>query len=149
MTEPITAFKGEYRFLSNFWSAVVKLDGMVFTSTEHAYQAAKTADMVERAKFQSAKNAGVAKRMGRRVKLRKDWESVKESVMLDLNRQKFSDPDLGQRLLDTGDAELIEGNTWGDRIWGMTLEKGKWVGQNRLGKILMRVRDELRSKEAA
>ena len=144
MTEPITSFRGDHRFLSNFWPATVTLDGMVFRSTEHAYQAAKTTDMAERAKFQAAKTPGAAKRLGRRVKLRPDWEGVKEAVMLDLNRQKFSDPELARRLLDTGDAELIEGNTWGDRIWGMTFENGKWVGRNLLGRILMRVREELR-----
>jgi ribA/ribD-fused uncharacterized protein len=144
MSDPITSFRGEHRFLSNFWPATVTLDGMAFRSTEHAYQAAKTTDMAERSKFQVVKTPGAAKRLGRRIKLRPDWESVKEAVMLDLNRQKFSDPELAERLLGTGDAELIEGNTWGDRIWGMTLENGRWIGQNLLGRILMRVREELR-----
>ncbi len=62
--------------------------------------------------------------------------------MRDLLRQKFARPDLRQALLDTGAAELIEGNNWGDRQWGRVLVKGKWIGQNQLGKLLMQVRDE-------
>ena len=90
---------------------------------------------------------GEAKSAGRRLKLRTDWEKVKDQVMEDLVRKKFSDRGLARGLLETEDAELIEGNTWNDQTWGMVKDSdGKWHGQNRLGKILMKVREELRAK---
>lgn len=80
--------------------------------------------------------------MGRRVKLRPDWEQVKTAVMEEVVRAKFTqNPDLAALLLSTGDAELIEGNTWGDTCWGVDLRTGR--GENRLGRILMKVRAEL------
>lgn len=73
-------------------------------------------------------------------KLRGDWEAVKDSVMYEICKAKFSqNPDLADQLVATKDAELIEGNTWGDRIWGVC----DGVGENRLGKILMRIRAEM------
>lgn len=86
-------------------------------------------------------NPSEAKRLGRRVKLRDDWEEVKELVMYEICYHKFNqNPDIKRMLLNTGDAELIEGNTWGDCIWGVC----NGVGNNLLGKILMRVRNELK-----
>lgn len=110
-----------------------------YPTTEHAFQAAKTLDEKEREKIRVAKTPGQAKRLGQKVTLRKDWESIKIKIMLNLNRQKFDRADLGDRLVDTGQAELIEGNTWGDTFWGVC----KGVGKNHLGKILMEVREEL------
>jgi ribA/ribD-fused uncharacterized protein len=86
-----------------------------------------------------------AKHLGRHVALRKDWEDIKEKVMYDICLNKFTThPDLLGALLDTGDAILIEGNTWGDREWGQVDSAGK----NKLGKILMRIRGELASKDS-
>lgn len=82
--------------------------------------------------------AGQAKRRGYRVKLRDDWELVKLGIMEDLVRQKFNEKTLGDMLLATGDAELVEGNDWGDKFWGVC----DGEGQNMLGKILMKVRSE-------
>ena len=87
---------------------------------------------------------GQAKKYGKTVELRKDWEDVKLSIMEEIIREKFIyDPDLVKMLLDTGDKELIEGNNWNDTFWGMC--RGK--GENHLGKILMKLREELRMKE--
>jgi ribA/ribD-fused uncharacterized protein len=136
----IDRFSGEYRFLSNFWPCEIKYEGKTYASTEHAYQAAKTLDIKERNKIRDAKTPGDAKRLGRKITLRSDWESVKLQVMEDLVRQKFFDnPKLGKKLIDTGEQELIEGNTWGDKVWGQV----NGVGQNHLGKILMKVRQSL------
>ncbi len=142
--ESITSFSGENRFLSNFYPCSVKLDGIMYSSSEHAYQAAKTLDKNVRIIFHKhpLPTAGQAKRLGRKLKLRPDWESVKFSVMEDLLRQKFSNDYLGKRLLETGDAELIEGNSHGDVFWGVT-DKG---GQNHLGKLLMKIREELKKE---
>ena len=78
-----------------------------------------------------------------RFEIRVDWHEIKDGVMLDLIRQKFSDkhPELRDRLIATYPRRLSEGNKWGDRYWGVDLRTG--IGEDRLGKILMRVRDEI------
>lgn len=143
--QPITNFRGTYEFLSNFAHSPLVYEGETYPTVEHAFQAAKTFDPEERAKVRMAASPGSAKRLGRRVTLRIDWETVKYDIMLALLRQKFNDSVLCEKLLATGDAELIEGNTWGDRTWGCVEVKGKWVGKNRLGHLLMQVRAELRT----
>lgn len=141
--DPITSFTGRYRFLSNFYPAAVVLDGVLYQSVEHAYQAAKTLDHKERKKFQvPLLPPADAKKMGRGVTLRPDWESVKLNIMLVLLRDKFYGTNPGhltEQLLDTGDAELIEGNWWGDIFWGVC----NGIGENHLGKLLMQVREEI------
>lgn len=138
-TKTISNFRGEYFFLSNFFSAPVTYDGFTFQNNEAAFQAAKCPARMD--EFCSL-NPSEAKKLGRRVQLRTDWEEVKDSVMYIICTNKFvQNPELLRKLLETGDAELIEGNTWGDRIWGVC----RGVGENRLGKILMRVRSELRN----
>lgn len=123
----ISEFRGEYYFLSNFYSAPVTYNGMCFENNEAAFQAAKCPErMTEFCRL----NPSEAKRLGRRVKLRGDWEAVKDTVMYEICKAKFSqNPDLADKLVATKDAELIEGNTWGDRIWGVC----DGVGENRLG----------------
>lgn len=135
----INAFMDEYRWLSNFWFVPVTLDGVEYSSVEHAYQAAKTLDSKEREAFQYAKTAGDAKKLGRNVTFRSDWDEIKLGVMEDLVRQKFQQPYLAEKLLATGDQELVEGNWWGDRFWGVC----KGEGENHLGRILMKIRGEL------
>lgn len=142
--ERVVAFSGEYRWLSNFYPAKVRLDGEVYPTVEHAYQAAKAAldgpaAVAIRRTIQRASTPGEAKKIGNSLRLRKDWESVKLGVMLDLLRQKFEHAELRTLLLGTGDAELIEGNWWNDTFWGVVDGKGK----NHLGRLLMKVRKEL------
>jgi N-glycosidase YbiA len=139
MSEPITEFRGCYRFLSNFWLCGIELDGVVYPSVEHAYQAAKTLNAEERATILDCKRPGEAKYKGRHVTMRKDWDKIKIGVMRDLLRKKFRIPYLRQKLADTGRAELIEGNYWGDVFWGVC----NGVGENHLGKLLMEVRKEI------
>jgi len=135
----VDSFQGEYRWLSNFWPAAVMLDGMSFPTVEHAYQAAKCIDPVERRRISELPTPGQAKRAGREIQLGDYWERRKEGVMLDLLRQKFTHKDLREKLLATVLADLIEGNTWGDTYWGVC--RGR--GENRLGKLLMQVRQEI------
>jgi ribA/ribD-fused uncharacterized protein len=130
-TARIVSFTGPYRFLSNFDER-----GKV----EWRFQAAKTLDEDEATWVLGAVSAGEAKRRGRAVTLRPDWEQVKEDIMLDLLREKFSDPTLGAMLVATYPAELVEGNDWRDTYWGVCRGHGK----NRLGVLLMQVRHELR-----
>ena len=134
----ISSFRDEYFFLSNFYPVEIKLDGIVYPNAETAFQAQKTLDVEERRKFSMLKNPVQAKRLGRKVKLRDDWEEVKLDIMTEIVSQKFlQHPHLIEMLLQTGDKELVEGNKWGDRFWGVC--KGK--GDNHLGKILMKIRD--------
>ena len=142
--EPIREFQGKYRFLSNFWPATVSLldDSSLYPSVETAYQAAKTTDVSKRTPFMYS-SPGTSKRLGRKLKLREDWETVKLNVMLNLLRRKFAHPLLKQKLLSTGEAKLIEGNYWGDTFWGVC----KGVGENNLGKLLMQVRKEFQEDQ--
>jgi ribA/ribD-fused uncharacterized protein len=142
MTGQITWFRDEYDFLSNFYSAEIEYESVVFPTVEHAFQAAKTLDIDERRKIAAVREPGSAKRMGRRVKLRSDWEQIKVGLMRDLLRIKFSNPDLAERLLATGSAELIEGNSWNDTFWGLCRGRGR----NMLGQLLMEVREEIRGR---
>jgi len=135
----ITEFQGEYRFLSNFWPAKVTLDGVVYPTVEHAYQAAKCANRSDRTYILSAATPGEAKRRGRHVALRRDWERVRLEVMEQLLRDKFSTNPLRHLLIATGDQELVEGNEWGDTFWG----KCRGRGSNHLGRLLMLIRSEV------
>lgn len=134
----IEEFQGEYRWLSNFWPCDVQYDGNTYKSTENAYQAAKCSEPTLRAIFMNC-TPGEAKRAGRTMPLRQDWEQVKLSIMEDLLRQKFSQPEFRQKLKATGSLEIIEGNKWNDTFWGVC----KGIGQNHLGKIIMKIRSEL------
>jgi ribA/ribD-fused uncharacterized protein len=137
---PIKSFRGESSFLSNMSSSPVELGGVKYPTVEHAFQAAKTTDPVERAKILAAKTPSEAKRIGKTVTLRKDWDKKKLEVMEKALRAKFEqNPELKKKLINTGDADLIEGNDWGDRFWGQV----NGTGQNNLGKLLMKIRNEL------
>lgn len=143
MPARIDRFNGRFTFLSNFSPSPVLLDGMLFPTVEHGFQAAKTLDRQERLALVqgSSMSAGQAKRWGRSVQLRPDWERVKDHIMLDLLRCKFAgSPLLADQLEATGDTWLEEGNDWGDRYWGTV----NGNGANRLGMLLMQVRGERR-----
>lgn len=141
MPERIDSFSQEYRFLSNFWPVDVSLNMIKYPTVEHAYQAAKTHNRWERMDILACSTPGKAKRRGRKMTLRSDWEEVKITVMRRLLEQKFLPASvLAQMLLATGYAELVEGNPWGDKFWGVT-DDGE--GENHLGKLLMEIRDEL------
>ena len=142
MPNEINLFKGEYAFLSNFQKCEVEFEGITFPSVEHAFQAAKTLDPDERLKFTKGSPV-IVRGMGRRLKLRSDWEEIKDSVMYACLKSKFQNPEMRKKLLDTGDAVLIEGNNHGDRYWGMV----NGEGQNKLGRLLMQVRSEILEEE--
>ncbi len=136
MTNTIDRFHGDHRFLSNFWPVNVMFDGAPYPSVENAYQAAKTIDWQRRVPFRYMP-PGEAKDAGRRLPLRPEWEAIQLSVMRDLLVYKFAHGTaLADRLLATGDADLVEGNTWGDTYWGVCNGRGT----NHLGRLLMEVR---------
>ena len=152
----ITSFGGEYRFLSNFHGAedgdaplVIDLDGVIYPSTENAYQASKCAVLADRVQFVNC-TAKESKQKGRKVKLRSDWEKIKYDVMYGLLSQKFSDknPTMKEALLATRWEQLVEGNYWHDTIWGVCnggcrQKCGGGIGDNRLGVMLMQIRKDL------
>jgi ribA/ribD-fused uncharacterized protein len=141
----IDSFEGDYRFLSNFYPAETVFEDLTYPTSEHAYQAAKSLDPAERQKIALAATPAEAKRLGRAVSpLRSDWETAKFDVMERCLRDKFTrHADLREKLIATGNAELIEGNTWNDRVWGVY----QGQGENHLGRILMKVRAELRERD--
>ena len=146
----IDSFDGEYAFLSNFYPSPIKGDdGIMYPTVEHFFQAMKTEDLDYRQRIAWAATPGQAKRMGRKLELRPDWELVKGEYMWIGLVKKFSFPEMKKLLLDTDDATLIEGNTWHDNCWGnCTCEKCvDKAGLNRLGSLLMDLREEFRYGE--
>lgn len=142
----INSFSNEYQFLSNFYSAEVVHEGITYKNSEAAFQAAKTKDFRLRREF-SELNPSQAKLKGRHIELRGDWEQVKDNIMYEIVKDKFTrNSNLRNLLMKTNAAVLIEGNWWHDNYWGdCNCEKCQnKEGKNTLGKILMRVRDELR-----
>ena len=140
MTTPITRFSEQSRFLSNFWITNITAESIRYPSVEHAFQAMKTLDDHKRIAISRLPTPGQAKRFGHGLVLRPGWDSMRVITMLGLLRQKFSNPVLQRKLLDTGDVKLVEGNHWGDTFWGVC----NGVGENNLGKLLMKVREEIK-----
>lgn len=137
-TEKIESFNGAYRYLSNFYDAPVLYNGIMYDNAEAAYQAQKQPEKAEMFKHI---NGSKAKKDGATLTLRPDWDQVKDQIMYEIVKEKFTrNIYLGARLVSTGNIPIIEGNYWNDTYWGVC--KGK--GQNKLGKIIMRVRDELK-----
>ena len=141
----IIEFEDEYAFLSNFYPSPFTHDGIEYPTNEHFFQAMKTTDLELRKAIAAAKTPGVAKRMGRTIKLRPDWEKIKVDVMRLGLILKFQNPDLKEKLLATGDEELIEGNWWHDNTWGSCHCDACFntPGRNMLGMLLMELRKEL------
>lgn len=130
--------KEEYHFLSNFCSSPISYGGRTYPSVEHFFQAMKTKDDVQRRLIAEAGTPGLAKKMGRSVVLREDWNQIKLVVMAFGIMCKFNDPDLKTKLVDTYPHDLVEGNWWGDDIWGVDIKTGQ--GRNYLGQLLMILR---------
>ena len=134
----INSFDGEYDFLSNFYECPILWKGNLYRNSESIYQSYKTLDNVP---FDFTKTTGSqAKKISKKLNVRPDWNKIKFDLMYEICQEKFNqNTDIAQKLMNTGDAILIEGNYWGDTYWG----KGNGVGQNNLGKILMKIREEL------
>jgi len=148
-SEQIRLFRGEYRFLSNFYPCVISLDGYDYTTIEHAYQAAKTQDPLFRERIRDTIQPGRAKAMGKSLRMSKEeesaWRDKRLDVMEGFLRQKFSKKPMRDLLLHTRDAMIVEENWWGDTFWGVC--EGK--GENHLGKIIMKIREDIKSEKAA
>lgn len=133
----IDNFKDKYYFLSNYYNCDVYYKGYHFNNTEAAFHSQKDPTRVK--EFLTL-TPNEAKKLGRKVKLRADWEEIKDNIMYEICLAKFTQNTiLKEKLLQTGNAILIEGNTWHDNYWGKYNEQGL----NKLGNILMRIRGEL------
>ena len=127
-------------FLSNFYESSIELDGIVYRNAEAAYQAMKSNDSLVRVKFINL-NGASAKALGKKIELRKDWNDIKLDMMYKIVKNKFmQNSTITKLLIDTNDKVIIEGNNWGDIYWGICNGKG----ENNLGKILMKVREEMK-----
>lgn len=142
----IKEFQREYRWLSNFSPVKIEYEGRVFPSVEHAYMSAKSndEDWKELCAY-GGLTPGAIKRRSYTISLRSDWTAVKLEVMEVLTRKKYENPIYRKNLIATGNKHIQEGNKWGDTFWGVSLHNGR--GQNNLGKIIMKIRDELRETE--
>lgn len=132
-------FRDEYYFLSNMYPCEIKITFppnkqiYTFKCVESAFQACKC---IERIHEFEGLNGYQAKKLGRKVHLREDWEQVKLLIMKKLVYVKFQQhPDLYHRLINIS-GPIVEENTWGDKFWGQC----NGVGENHLGRILMEVR---------
>lgn len=133
----IDSFRGKYDFLSNFYNSPITYEDITYPTVEHFFQAMKTLDRDKRLSIALAATPGAAKRMGRKVTLRPNWEAIKDSIMKIGLELKFSDRELREKLEATKGYYLEEGNDWGDRYWGVY----RGEGENHLGRLLMEVRD--------
>lgn len=143
--EIIDSFKGDHRFLSNFWffDNHIHYGNATYPTVEHFFVAMKTTDLDQRRTIAQIEKPGAVKRAGRELNLRDDWDDIKYSVMRYAVEWKFQqNPDLAQQLLNTKNALLIEGNYWHDQTWGNCYceEHTDQDGQNALGTILMNTR---------
>jgi len=146
---PITEFRGEYFFLSNYYTQPFLWRRIEFQSAEQAFAYAKTFFATGRMDgnlfaqdILNAKSPGDAKKLGRRVRIDVDeWDKHKVMYMREIVHAKFaSGNDISGKLSRTGAAMLVEGNDWGDKFWGRVRERDRWVGLNVLGAILMEER---------
>lgn len=135
----INEFSGKYRWLSNFTLCPIILNGIIYPSTENAYQASKTQFVHERQFFITC-SPGKAKKMGKSVTMYYGFNDDKLSIMEKILNQKFQEGTyLSEKLINTGNQEIIEGNNWNDTYWGVCDN----IGHNHLGKLIMKIRDKL------
>lgn len=135
-------FRGEYSFLSNFYPATIEFEDDYYPSVENAFQAGKCVNKLDREQFKHC-TPKEAKSLGRKVKLRKDWDDYKIDLMTRLVASKFRDNDLAIRLLEIR-GKIVEHNTWHDNFWGScTCGSCNDSGYNILGLILSEVRKDI------
>lgn len=142
----VIKFKKEdpvFGFLSNFAPHGFWANNLYWPSVEHFYQAMKTTREGLRKKFAELPHPAEAKKLGRRVPLRGDWENIKMDVMKWALERKFKNQTIKKALLATNGHELVENSPW-DSFWGNGRD-GK--GKNMLGKLLMDLRDQISKGE--
>lgn len=150
----IEQFKDEYRWLSNFTPCEIVYENLTYNSVEHFYVAMKSTNPKIRKALSEGlyeypngdevilETPGQAKRFGRKFLVREDWDDIKVSTMEYALRQKYSQEPYKTKLLETGEEKIQEGNTWGDKFWGVDIQNGE--GRNTLGKLLMEIRKNIK-----
>ena len=142
----LIAFRGPYRFLANdSWCKVI-FDGVEYPSVTHAFQSAQTLDKNKREEIRKTLRFKNVRRIGAVAPTRFDWSKIQLAVLEDLLRQKFAQPKFRKVLLDTKDYKLINGDHRGETFYGMIYTGNKWLGENHLGKLLMKIREEIRGE---
>lgn len=141
----ISLYRGEFRFLSNFWLVDIVYGGRMWPSVEHAFQAYMTNDEAMRQKIHSMINPSDVKKESQKedFPLRNDKEEIQLFLMSELIKRKFSvkdHPELAYKLFLTDPLLLIEGNNWGDTYWGICGN----IGYNNLGKLQMQQRENIK-----
>jgi ribA/ribD-fused uncharacterized protein len=144
--DAITDFRKDYFFLSNFYPCTFIYDDITYPSSEHAYMACKVLDKDHRRMIAALKTAREARNYGQTVVLRPNWEDIKYRYMKEVLVEKFSQNlNLKEKLLATGNRQLVEGGLWHDLWWGIcNCEKHQGDGKNALGQILMEIRDSFK-----
>lgn len=146
----IDSFRGRNFFLSNYYGHGILFEHLeqnwIAPTLEHAFHACKATNIEDIKLVLKQTSPGMAKSIGRQIKLRNDWEKEKDNIVLNLLRIKFNVPSLEQKLIATQGHDLIEGNTWHDNYWGVcycgTPRCSKNLKINKLGQLLMQVRAE-------
>jgi len=146
----INSFRNEYFWLSNFFMRPVVIANITFPTNEHFFAANKTLNPEQFMWVVDALSPGIAKRRGRMVTPQPDWKEIRVKVMAIGLYQKYTQhPDLKQKLLDTDDQVLMEGNYWHDNFWGncVCTKCHDVQGENVLGKLHMELRKLFKSWE--
>lgn len=142
-------FRGKYSFLSNFqyFDKPMQYGDLSFPTNEHFYVAMKTLDQDLRREVSIHPCKGL-KAFGNTLPLREDWDDIKDKVMEFGLRYKYSrhNPTLRKKVIALKDVKIVEGNWWGDDYWGFCLKTGQ--GENNLGKLIMKIRDEIIEEES-
>lgn len=131
--------KKEHGYLSNFYPSYISVNGIIYPTTEHYFQACKMETYEDHEKVRKSSSPYIAARLGRSLKMRDDWFQVRDNIMLEALRYKFHQHrDLFSKLVETGNVDLVE-HTKKDNYWA---DGGDGTGHNMLGKLLMQVRSE-------
>ncbi len=161
-------FRGKKEYLSNMYPCKIKFDSIyakkypefefdnkIYHSSEHLYQALKSKNRNWHKLIRGIKEPKDTKKIAKRkvskyykeknstniFKLREDWDEVKLKAMELVLFLKFTqNKNLLEKLLKE-EGYIEERNDWGDTFWGTY----NGIGKNHLGKLLMNLRDSLKS----
>ena len=150
--------KGEFRTFSNQAEYPIQISDVRFPSVEHYFQAQKAKEFGDDEiykKILDTPSGKAVKALGKKVKNfhKEVWDAKRLEIMMRGVKAKFvQHPELQKQLLETGDRQIGEADAR-DSFWGIgtsentdkSNDPSKWKGQNRLGKILMALRDEFKS----
>jgi len=136
-------FNGETHPLSNFYPAKINVDGKIYKTAEHYYQSEKATNTMDKSRVMQAESPSNARRIGKQIKKRADFDEIKDIIMYKGVKAKFTqNVEVKAYLLATGDRYLIEDASFSP-YWGTGYND---MGENKMGKMLMQIRDELKQE---